>query len=345
LAWNGLEGAWVLSEPPAREPLLTVLLLLAVVGVSFGMPLFFMVAGLFTPTSLQRKGTGRFLKDRALRLLVPSVAFTLLFTPPIEYVDSSNTWFKGSFWAFIPHAWLPLPPPPGPTWFLGVLLLFSSAYAAWRWFRPQRPQAQTRLTGRALVLTVVAVTGASFVVRLWAPFGEERWHLAIAQAPSWVTGFLLGVLAGERGWFDRLAPAFVRWLRWSAWAAVAAMAAVVTALVTAGGGEEAFGGGGTWQSLVFAALEATVMVAMSIWLIDLFRRRVAYHGVLARLLGRAAYGAFFMHQGVLVVIILASRHVSWPPEAKFFTVAVLGVALSFATGDLLRRIPLVSRVL
>jgi hypothetical protein len=172
LAWNGLEGTWVLSEPPVREPLLTVLLLLAVVGVSFGMPLFFMVAGLFTPASLQRKGTRRFLMDRTLRLLVPSIAFTLPFTPPTEYVDSSNTWFKGSFWAFIPHAWLPLPPP-GPTWFLGVLLLFSSAYAAWRWFRPQRPQAQTRLTGRVVMLSVVAggrVHG-TFVTLVHRPVG------------------------------------------------------------------------------------------------------------------------------------------------------------------------------
>lgn len=43
-------------------------------------------------------------------------------------------------------------------------------------------------------------------------------------------------------------------------------------------GEDAFGGGGTWQSLLFAVLEATVMVTMSLWLFDLFRRGVTYQG-------------------------------------------------------------------
>jgi fucose 4-O-acetylase-like acetyltransferase len=345
LAWNGLTGAWVLSEMPVREPLLSVLLLASVVGVSFGMPLFFMVAGLFTPASLQRKGTRRFLLDRTVRLLVPSVAFTLLLTPPIEYVDSSNADFRGSFWEFIPHSWLPLPPPPGPTWFLGVLLLFSVAYAGWRRIRPLRGQPRGRLTGRALALTVVAVALASYVVRIWAPFGEERWHMAVAQAPSWVTGFVIGVLAAERGWFNRIDPTLLRRLRWSAWLAVVSLAVIVAVLVTAGGGEATFGGRGTWQSLVFAVLDATLMVTMSIWVLDVFRRRVTRQGPLARSLGRAAYAAFFVHQGVLIVLILGSRQLAWAPEVKFFGVAVVGVALSFALGDLLRRAPLMGRVL
>ena len=45
------------------------------------------------------------------------------------------------------------------------------------------------------------------------------------------------------------------------------------------------------------------------------------------------------------MLILASRHLAWAPEAKFFGVAVLGVAGSFALGDLLLRVPLVSKVL
>jgi hypothetical protein len=48
---------------------------------------------------------------------------------------------------------------------------------------------------------------------------------------------------------------------------------------------------------------------------------------------------------VLVVLILASHCLQWPPEATFFGVAVVGVALSFGIGGLLRRVPLVSRVL
>ncbi len=71
MAWTGL-GTWVFDEPPVREPLLTIATLLAVIGSLFGMALFFLIAGVFTPRSLARKGVGRFLADRAIRLGVPN---------------------------------------------------------------------------------------------------------------------------------------------------------------------------------------------------------------------------------------------------------------------------------
>jgi glucan biosynthesis protein C len=350
LAWNGLEGAWVLSEPTVREPLLSLLLLATIVGVAFGMPLFFMVAGLFTPKSLQRKGTRQFLRDRAVRLLLPSIAFVLLLTPPIEFVDSSNAGFRGSFWEFIPHAWWPLPPPPGPTWFLGVLLLFSTVYAVVRRKWPRhlgRGHRLTghRLTGLGLAGTVVLVTVSSYVVRIWAPFGEERWHLAVAQAPGWVAGFTLGLLAGENAWFDHLDARLGARVRHIAWLSMAGCAALVAVLSTPGADVDVFGGGGTWQSLAFAVIEATVLVTASLWVVDAFRRRADWQGPLARSLGRAAYATFFVHQGVLVLLILASRHLAWPTEARFALVAVLGVVLSFGVGAALLRVPGVAKVL
>jgi hypothetical protein len=345
LAWNGLEGAWVLSEPTVREPLLSVLLLATVVGVSFGMPLFFMVSGMFTPVSLQHKGARAFLRDRTLRLLLPSLVFVLLLTPPIEFVDSSNTGFRGSFWEFIPHAWYPLPPAPGPTWFLGVLLLFSVGYAGVRRYRPSRRGVDGRLTGWHLTGTVAAVAASSYLLRIWAPFGEERWHLALAQAPGWVAGFTLGTLAGERGWFDHLDARLTRGVRRVAVGSMATCAGLVALLTTAGGDEDAFAGHGTWQSLAFAVVEATVMVTVSLWAVDAFQRRARAQGRLAHGLSRAAYAAFFVHQGVLVLLILASRALAWPTEARFALVAVLGVALSFGTGAALLRVPGVARVL
>jgi peptidoglycan/LPS O-acetylase OafA/YrhL len=345
LAWNGLEGAWVLSEPTVREPLLSILLLATVVGVAFGMPLFFLVAGLFTPKSLHRKGTRRFLRDRTIRLLVPSLVFVLLLTPPIEFVDSSNAGFRGSFWEFIPHAWWPLPPPPGPTWFLGVLLLFSAAYALVRLRRPWHPGAGRRLVARDLAGTAVVVAAAAYVVRIWAPLGAERWHLAVAEAPSWVAGFTLGVLAGERGWFDHLDARLATRVRRVAWLSMAACAVLVAVLSTVDADVDVWGGGGTWQSLAFTAVEATVMVSVSVWVVDAFRRHAGRQGPLARRLARASYATFLVHQGVLVLLIVASRQLPWPTEARFALVAVLGVTLSFGVGDAVLRVPGVARIL
>lgn len=81
MAWTSNE-AWVLEEPPVREPLLTLLKLTALVGVLFAMTAFFLIAGAFTPRSLAGKGLRRFLLDRTVRLGVPLVFFLLALAPP-----------------------------------------------------------------------------------------------------------------------------------------------------------------------------------------------------------------------------------------------------------------------
>ncbi len=53
MSWSGIH-AWVLEEPPLREPLLTIIKLAAFVGTTFAMALFFMIAGAFTPRSVAR---------------------------------------------------------------------------------------------------------------------------------------------------------------------------------------------------------------------------------------------------------------------------------------------------
>jgi glucans biosynthesis protein C len=344
MAWAALEGAWVFSEPPVREPLLSLLRLATIVGAFFGMPLFFLMAGLFTPSSLRRKGLRRYALDRTLRLLVPSLLFVILLTPPIEYLDpDARGWTRG-FWAFVPHVWSLWPPAPGPTWFLGVLLVFSLAYGLARAARPAAAGHRRALRPWHLVVTAATVAACSYLLRVVVPLGHEVWHLALAQAPAWVAGFTLGVLGGERGWFQPVDPKLARLARRTAWVA-ATICVVLVVVVASGAGTDVLFGGGTWQSLVLAVLEGTIMVTVSIWLIDLFQRRRNRQHRLGRELGRDAYAAFLIHQLVLVGLVLASRHLPGPPELKFAAVALAGVTISFTLGALLTRLPGLTRVI
>jgi fucose 4-O-acetylase-like acetyltransferase len=341
MAWTGM-GTWVFDEPPVREPLLTIATLVAVIGSFFGLGLFFLVAGMFTPRSLARKGLGRFLTDRAVRLGIPMVFFSVVLSPLVEYVDPDNAGWDQGFWAFAVHTWWP--PVPGPTWFLGVLLLFSAVYAVTRTLWPARPPGLTALRPRHLVTAGAVIALTSYALRFVVPLGEERWHLALGQAPTWVVGFTLGALAGERGWFDPIGATMARRARHLAWVTLAGCVVVLGLASALGADIDAFGGGGTWQSLVTAVLEGALVVTMSPWLLDLFRRRFDHQGALARELSRAAFAAFVVHQVVLVWLVLASRQVPWPPELEYLSIGVLGVAVSFAIGSLLVRLPGVSRV-
>ena len=344
MAWTALEGAWVFSEPAVREPVLTVLRLATIVGALVGMPLFFLVAGMFTPASLRRKGLHRYAIDRTIRLLVPSLLFVLVLAPPIEDVDPDAAHWAGGFWAFVPHVWTLWPPAPGPTWFLGVLLVFSLVYGVARTLRPRRTSHPQPLRAWQVVAVAVAIAVVSFPLRIAVPVGHEVWHLALAQGPAWIAGFTLGVLGGERGWYRPLNPRLARSVRRVGWAATALCVVFVAAVASTSELDVLFGGG-TWQSLVLATLEGTIVVTVSLWLIDLFQRRFDHRGRIGAAMSRAAFAAFLVHQAVLVALVLASRHVEWPPEAKFVAVASLGVVISFAVGAVLVRVPGLSRLI
>lgn len=342
MAWSGMH-AWALEEPPVSEPMLTVIKLVALVGTMFAMALFFMVAGAFTPGSLTRKGPRRFLADRAVRLGVPVVFYSVVLAPVVEYADSDNQGWTRGFPAFAWHIWRD--PAPGPTWFLAVLFLMSAVYALVRALLPRRGTKRTPLRFVNLVTAMAFIVVVSYPIRIGVPFGEEYHHLALGQVASWVAGFTLGVVGAERGWFQQLPPRWAHRLFVVAWSA-AGLVVVLVAIMAAthDGKADVLFGNGSWQSLLLLFVEAPLVVTMSLWMFDAFRRHVTTQGSWMQLLSRAAFATFIVHQLVAVGAVLATRYVSWPAEVECLTAAVLAVVGSFAVGAALIRIPAIARI-
>ena len=95
----------------------------------FFMALMFFVSGLFVWTSLQRKGAGNFLRDRALRLGLPFVAAAAVVAPLAYYPTFLQSGAAGGFTGFWKQ-WLSLGNwPSGPAWFVWVLLAFDAIVA------------------------------------------------------------------------------------------------------------------------------------------------------------------------------------------------------------------------
>ncbi len=67
------------------------------VNASFFMGLFFLVSGYFLPAAYERKGEGKFLKERFLRLGIPLAVFALLLFPVFAYLLEQD---KPAFWRY-----------------------------------------------------------------------------------------------------------------------------------------------------------------------------------------------------------------------------------------------------
>jgi hypothetical protein len=206
--------------------------------------------------------------------------------------------------------------------------------------RPIRdaPRSPLRLWHLAIAALIVALS--SYLVRLSIPLGTEVWRLALGQAPAWIVGFTLGVLGGEQGWFNPIPGRITGVVRRGAWLGFTAL--LVIGLMA--DNLEPYGGGGTWESMLAAAVEGIIVVAMPLWLLDLFRRKFDRQGPLGMKMSRAAFGAFVIHQLALVGLVLASHYTGWAPEVEYLLVSGLGVAVSFLIGWWLTRLPGVSRV-
>jgi surface polysaccharide O-acyltransferase-like enzyme len=343
MSWADID-AWVFDEPPVREPLLSTLKVLAVIGVMFAMALFFMIAGVFTPGALVRKGTRRFLADRSVRLGLPLVFYVLFLAPVVAYHDEQDWagWDRG-FPAFTWHMWTH--PELGAAWFLLVLLVFSALYAVLRSLRPRVERPPSPTPAPVIVVAVLLVAATSYAIRIVAPFGEERLQLVLGQGPSWVTGFVLGVAGAERGWFDHLPADLSRVLLRVA--SVSALGVVGVFGLASTGGDTAIdrlGGKGTWQSFVLLVFEAPFVVATSLWLYDVSRRRVRRLGPMLKRLSRAAFAAYLVHEVVAVYAVVATQHVQLPREVEWLAAVSLAVVGSFVLAGLLVRLPGVRRV-
>jgi surface polysaccharide O-acyltransferase-like enzyme len=321
---------------------------LILVVLPFGlvlMALFFLVAGLLSVPSVQRKGPGRFARDRLVRLGIPFLVYVLLIQPVTVYaLEHPLGGAPGSFWAeFLGDEGVL---DSGPLWFVGALLVYSLTYAAWvRFHRGQAP-AGRRITVRRLALVAVVVAPASFAIRLIWPYGSEAGltDLNFWQWPACVAVFILGLMAFRQGWVQEI-PDDIQ----GRCCAVTAVAAVTAAGLLAGAGlsdhfDDLFGGWNLWAA-GFAALDAVLCVFGSVWLLSVAQRRLTRPLPHGQALGRSAYAAFIVQTPVLIALALALRPVGLPAEAKALLVAVGGIAGSYSLAWGLTRIPGVRRIL
>lgn len=349
LSYVGLIEAWTWAD--VRETTLhPVVEMVLMVGISpfgfFLIALLFLVAGLLTPGSHDRKGGRRFVLDRLLRLGVPFALYVFLVQPVLVYaVLHPFGDAYGTFWQEYLGAEKNLDT--GPLWFVGVLLVFSLAYAGWRRLRGPAHRTSRPPTARTLVATALVVAPASFLVRLVYPYGGESGFtdLNFWEWPACIAVFVLGTRAARHDWVHEVPRELVRLSRLLTWVGVVAMTVLLYVAGSRDVVDDMFGGWSPYAA-AFACIEAVLVVFGPVWLLDLARRRLEVHLPWGDQLGRSAYGAFMLQAVFLLGIAVALRPLTVPAEAKAVVLAVSAVCASFGAAWLLiDKVPGVARVL
>jgi len=317
------------------------------INQSYFMSAFFLLAGYFTPRSLDRKGPVQFLKDRLIRLGIPIAVYTTILANVNDYLV--DVCIRGN------PGRIRMMYAPGHLWFLQALLLFAIIYAAFRAITNTEPAGKSTRryqTGfppdAALFLCITVLTILTFAVRLAYPVGV--WFLAVQPGHfvHYICCFFAGIMAYRGDWFGHLSRATAR--RWGIMALVAVpFLAVIGAL---GGGlnePEQFMvklfGGLHWQAFAYAAWESFLMVGVIVFLLYLFREKLRGTRPILRTMAVNVYTVYIIHATILITLQILFLPVRMPTIAKFAIVSLITVPVCFFLSSAIRKIPRAKRVL
>lgn len=336
-------GGWAYDEvsevtlQPAVE-----LVLAGLLGPSalFFMGTFFLIAGLFTPPSLDRKGSWRFVQERCLRLGLPFLASALVIWPMTMWVAYRSSGQSVSYGFLLTGRERLIDS--GGLWFAEVLLLFSLGYVAVAAVRRPRgdgphrgrnPFTVARMLGAAAV-----VTACTFLVRLvFSARGAQYLDLHVWQWPQLLGMFWLGVLGARHG----LAYAVPRRLaRAGGWitlgcAVAGPVYAVLVGMDNLAGDSGPYLGGLRFEALLLAAFEGLLVIFGSLWLLGFAQRRLSADHPVWHRLRRSSFAAFILQGPVLIMLAVALRPIGMPAELKALVVLAGGLFGCFTLGWLL----------
>ncbi len=340
----GSEGGWYLRAPgavPGSAPLLTVL---CSVDQAFFMGFFFLLAGYFTPTSMARKGTRRYLVDRFVRLGIPLALYAVVLGP---FTIALATGARGArllpaWWAVLHEYGLDV----GPLWFVEALLIFSIGYAAYR--AVAGTAAEERDAGlpshASLAVAAVATGLAAFLIRLWIPTGRTVLEMQLGYFASYVVLFVVGCMASRRRWLERVDASYARpWIRVTR---ITVPVLFVYAIVAGAPSGRPFPLNGGWNMPAFVYAMWEPFVAWGIILTILWRARAAKRpSPVWQTLAPLAYTTYIIHPPILVAFTLAAVAAGMPNPVAFVAVAEATVVTTFTVAGLVVHLPGAARVL
>ena len=331
-------GGWPYDEvTEAFLPRQLELVLTTTIGPTalFVIGTFFFLSGLLATGSIARHGPARFIRQRLIRLGLPWLLFTLLIWPLLMWAAYRAAGYPLPIWEAL-QARQPFLDS-GPLWFVQILLYVSVGHALLTWGN-QAHGFQPRVISLVLVATAIAL--ASFIVRIWFPARSQQvLDLHLWQWPQCIGLYALGVFVAGHGWAERVPLRTVRRCGITVLVAITTGIAIAAAVGLSDFSRDGvpFLGGWHWQALSLDVVEATLVVAGSVWLLGWAQRWLRSRGGASSRTARGAYLAYLLQAPILIGLEIAGRSLDWPAVVKALIVATVAVTGSFAIAWLFTR--------
>lgn len=307
----------------------------------FRMALLFVIAGVSTQFVLASRSPQRFLRDRAIRLLVPLVFGVLVIVPPQIYAERlANGQFTGSYLSFWPRVLDFSPYPTGDTsyhhlWFVLYLFLYSVLLLPLMVWTRSATGAAWLARARAAVATRGVHWLALPVVLVYALLLDRFSGLqdVVHDGAMFLTYFSYFMA----GWFVGTdEDLWRRLVNGRAFAFRAAVLALLSIEALRWTGSVPSASAGAWRTgyLMLLAVHAWAWV---VTLLGFGARWLNHDHAVLRWAREASYPIYILHQTVIVLLAFRAVQSTDTVLAKFAFTSVGSLAITVAIYETLVR--------
>jgi peptidoglycan/LPS O-acetylase OafA/YrhL len=332
---------------------------------SFFMACMFFISGLFVRDSLVRRRPSSFLRNRAWRLGVPYLISIFVLMPIAYYPTFLRYHLPGTTDFNFLHFWwhtLTIGPwPSGPAWFLWVLLAFDAIAAAIWLVAPQAIEALGQIVSRLRGRAMAAFAGfLIFSVAVYLPmrliFGDASWlepggyplpiqtSRILLYAGYFFAGVGVGAVNLTTGLLAQDGEVARRWPVWLAFALVFYGAILGLVYIHHNWVADFNAPPLSWRTgygVAFALFSAAMVFVVS----AVFLHFADADWTLFDALRPSAYGVYLLHYIFIIWLQYAVYDYSWSPFVKFAVVFAGTLSISWGLTVMLRKIPLVARMI
>jgi glucans biosynthesis protein C len=322
----------------------------ALTGVEacFSMSLFFFISAYLTIPSLEKKGVSKFIKARLIRLVVPLLFVMIILAPSILYfieIHNNTT----------PLSWLPYvllqntKPYTSHVWFILVLITFELLYICyWKFIKPHFSISKfisDNIPTHINILTgIVLCSGFTLLVRQFFPLGQNFIGIEFSNITPYIFMYALGLLVYSKGWLEGLSIKVAKiWFPISLIAAayfcfiiylLSTQPLVVNKFLSL-----------SWEAVSLSFAQVFLCIGFSGFFLDVFKKKLNFTNFTLSKMRENRYGVYIFHSAVVVGVTIMLESLTLIPTIKYVLACILSMVASYLLVGLIRKIPLVRRVI
>lgn len=317
---------------------------------AYFMGFLFFIAGYFVPASYDKKGFGLFVKERLIRLGIPTLLFIFILHPITIFIMGHffhwNMDYLKYYSEFITTG--EFVRSTGPLWFALALLIFAVGYALFRKLSGNNPLSAepVYVKHKHIMAAGLLIFACTFLVRIPFPIGSSVLNMQFCFFSQYIILFMLGIYFYRKNLL--LTIDYRLGMTWFKYTLLIGTIFWFVMSIIADAGEKGIApltGGFTWGNAAYALWESFFCVGVCLGLIVWFRERMNKQGRIAHFLSDNAFGVYVFHTPILVLISFLMKNVVLYPFFKYLIVAIVTIPLCFGISYVLRKIPGVSTII